>query len=171
MELHAGEEAVEAIAALQASCRGTRGIDPVRCFVSGASSNKKRQRQGHELQRRHRISCPAEAELPWRRRGTGRMECAKFSAVVDWPVWSFLLHLLALLDQGQRTLPRQFSSRLGPQTFINLRLNLPSTQLQLVAIVSLQLQPPSDTITRCSGTPSARARASSAPSLPRAESP
>ncbi|KAK1827195.1 hypothetical protein QBC39DRAFT_180483 [Podospora conica] len=40
------------------------------------------------------------------------MECAKFSAFCDWPVSSLGLHLLALLDQGQRTLPRQFSSRL-----------------------------------------------------------
>jgi hypothetical protein len=53
-----------------------------------APASKKRQLQGHQLQRQHAISCPAEAELPWRRRGTGRMECAKFSALCDWPVSS-----------------------------------------------------------------------------------
>lgn len=59
---------MEAITALQASCRGRRGIDPVRCFVAGASSNKKMPRRvtssgdGIAFPVRRKLSCHGDGE-------------------------------------------------------------------------------------------------------------
>jgi hypothetical protein len=47
--------------------------------------------------------------------GNGNLKSAKFSAECDWPRCELRLHP-PLLDQGQRTLPRQFSSRLVLET-------------------------------------------------------